>query len=50
MITLSFIAILGALLLIPTVANAICDALDIDHIELPANPERVWRALNARRA
>ena len=33
-----------------TVANAICDALDIDHIELPANPERVWRALNARRA
>jgi carbon-monoxide dehydrogenase large subunit len=28
-----------------TVANAICDALDIEHIELPATPERVWRAL-----
>ena len=30
-----------------TVANAVCDALDIDHIELPATPEKVWRALNA---
>jgi carbon-monoxide dehydrogenase large subunit len=29
-------------------ANAICDALDIEHIELPATPERVWRALRAR--
>jgi len=28
-----------------TVANAICDALDIEHIELPATPERVWRAI-----
>jgi carbon-monoxide dehydrogenase large subunit len=28
-----------------TVSNAICDALDIDHIELPATPERVWRAI-----
>ncbi len=27
------------------VANAICDALDIEHIELPATPERVWRAM-----
>ena len=30
------------------VANALCDALDIDHIELPASPERVWRALALR--
>ncbi|HVL36817.1 MAG TPA: xanthine dehydrogenase family protein molybdopterin-binding subunit [Burkholderiales bacterium] len=29
-----------------TVANAICDALDVEHIELPATPERVWRALH----
>jgi len=28
------------------VANAICDALDIEHIELPATPERVWRLVN----
>jgi carbon-monoxide dehydrogenase large subunit len=32
-----------------TVANAICDALDIDHIELPATPERIWRAISKRR-
>jgi len=25
------------------VANAICDALGIEHIELPATPERVWK-------
>jgi len=30
-----------------TVANAICDALDIEHIELPATPEKVWRAILA---
>ncbi|HET7671059.1 MAG TPA: xanthine dehydrogenase family protein molybdopterin-binding subunit [Burkholderiales bacterium] len=30
-----------------TVANAVCDALDVDHIELPATPERVWRLLNS---
>jgi carbon-monoxide dehydrogenase large subunit len=31
------------------VANAICDALDIEHIELPATPERVWRAMRLAR-
>jgi carbon-monoxide dehydrogenase large subunit len=31
-----------------TVANAVCDALDIEHIELPATPERVWRAIRSR--
>ena len=30
-----------------TVSNAVCDALGIDHIELPATPERVWRALQS---
>jgi carbon-monoxide dehydrogenase large subunit len=33
-----------------TVANAIVDALKefgVKHIELPATPERVWRAINA---
>jgi carbon-monoxide dehydrogenase large subunit len=33
-----------------TVANAICDALDIEHMELPATPERVWRAIRQKRA
>jgi carbon-monoxide dehydrogenase large subunit len=30
-----------------TVVNAICDALGIEHLELPATPERVWRAIRA---
>jgi CO/xanthine dehydrogenase Mo-binding subunit len=30
------------------VSNALCDALDIDHIELPATPEKVWRKIKAR--
>jgi len=35
------------------VANAIVDALTefgIDHIELPATPERVWRAIRSSRS
>ena len=39
----------------PAVANAIVDALSgfgVRHIEMPATPERIWRAINnsARRA
>ena len=30
----------------PAVINAICDAIGIDHIDMPATPERVWRAIN----
>jgi carbon-monoxide dehydrogenase large subunit len=30
------------------VANAICDALDVEHVELPATPERVWRLIAER--
>jgi carbon-monoxide dehydrogenase large subunit len=35
------------------VANAIVDALGhlgVEHIELPATPERVWRAIRTARA
>ncbi len=35
---------------LPAVANAIVDALSefgIRHIEMPATPERVWRAIRA---
>jgi carbon-monoxide dehydrogenase large subunit len=38
---------------LPAVANAIVDALSefgIRHIEMPATPERVWRAIRAARA
>jgi carbon-monoxide dehydrogenase large subunit len=30
---------------LPVVINAICHALDIAHIDMPATPERVWRAV-----
>jgi carbon-monoxide dehydrogenase large subunit len=33
----------------PAVANAIVDALSglgVRHIEMPATPERIWRAIN----
>jgi carbon-monoxide dehydrogenase large subunit len=28
----------------PAVVNAVCDALDVDHVDLPLTPETVWRA------
>ncbi len=31
----------------PAVISAICDALGVVHIEMPATPERVWRAMQA---
>ncbi|HEY1631191.1 MAG TPA: xanthine dehydrogenase family protein molybdopterin-binding subunit [Rhizomicrobium sp.] len=30
---------------LPSVMSAIADALGIDHIDMPATPERVWRAM-----
>ena len=35
----------------PAILNAICDAvahLGIDHIDMPATPQRIWRALSRR--
>ncbi len=35
---------------LPSATNAVIDALSvagIDHLDLPASPERVWRALDA---
>lgn len=29
----------------PAVMNALCDALGVRHMDMPATPERVWRAL-----
>jgi carbon-monoxide dehydrogenase large subunit len=31
------------------VIGAICDALGIEHLDMPAVPERVWRAARAAR-
>jgi carbon-monoxide dehydrogenase large subunit len=32
---------------LPAIMNAMCDALGVTHIDMPATPEVVWRALNA---
>ncbi len=34
----------------PLSISAICDAIGIAHIDMPATPERVWRALQAKNA
>jgi aerobic carbon-monoxide dehydrogenase large subunit len=34
----------------PALINAICHALDVDHVDMPATPERVWRALQTKQA
>jgi carbon-monoxide dehydrogenase large subunit len=34
----------------PALMSAICDALQILHMDMPATPERVWRALQAKEA
>jgi carbon-monoxide dehydrogenase large subunit len=31
----------------PAVVNAVCDAIGVDHLDMPLTPERVWRALHA---
>ena len=33
----------GAIGAPPAVINAICNALDLDHIDMPAKPEKIWR-------
>jgi carbon-monoxide dehydrogenase large subunit len=35
---------------LPALISAVADALDIDHIDMPATPERVWRAIKEKRA
>jgi carbon-monoxide dehydrogenase large subunit len=33
----------------PAVVNAVCDALQVDHLDMPLTPEAVWRAARVRR-
>ncbi|HEY3082974.1 MAG TPA: xanthine dehydrogenase family protein molybdopterin-binding subunit [Chloroflexota bacterium] len=35
----------GAIAAPPTVVSAVCDALGVDHLDMPLTRERVWRAL-----
>jgi carbon-monoxide dehydrogenase large subunit len=32
----------------PAVVNAVCDALGIQHMDMPCTPEKVWNALNGK--
>ena len=36
----------GAIGAPPAVINAVCNALNIDHIDMPAKPEKVWQILS----
>lgn len=33
---------------LPVIMSAICDAIGIDHLDMPATPERVWQAFQAK--
>ena len=35
---------------LPAVMSAICDALGVVHVDMPATPERVWRALKNKQS
>ncbi|MBS0274471.1 MAG: xanthine dehydrogenase family protein molybdopterin-binding subunit [Proteobacteria bacterium] len=32
---------------LPALMSAVCDAIGVDHMDMPATPERVWRAMRA---
>jgi len=32
----------------PAIVSAVCDALGVDHIDMPLTPEKVWRAISLR--
>ena len=38
----------GAIGAPPAVINAICNALSLDHIDMPAKPEKIWRILTSK--
>jgi carbon-monoxide dehydrogenase large subunit len=40
----------GAIGAPPAVINAICDAIGVSHIDMPATPQSVWRAIQAQAA
>jgi carbon-monoxide dehydrogenase large subunit len=32
---------------LPALMSAVCDAINVDHLDMPATSERVWRAMRA---
>ena len=39
----------GAIGAPPAVINAVCNALNIDHIDMPAKPEKIWKILSSKK-
>jgi carbon-monoxide dehydrogenase large subunit len=39
----------GTIAATAAIVNSVCDALDIEHIDMPLQPERVWRVLQGLR-
>jgi carbon-monoxide dehydrogenase large subunit len=37
----------GAIAAPPTVVSAVCDALGVEHLDMPLTPEKLWRAASA---
>ena len=38
----------GAIGAPPAVINAICNALNLDHVDMPVKPEKIWRILASK--
>ncbi len=38
----------GAIGAPPAIINAICNALDIEHIDMPAKPLKIWEIINSK--
>jgi carbon-monoxide dehydrogenase large subunit len=34
---------------LPAIMSAVCDAIGIEHLDMPATPERVWRAIRGKK-
>ena len=39
----------GAIGAPPAVINAVCNALDISHVDMPAKPEKLWKIINEKK-
>jgi aerobic carbon-monoxide dehydrogenase large subunit len=38
----------GTIAATAAIVNSVCDAIDVDHLDMPLKPERVWRELQAK--
>ncbi len=38
----------GTIAATAAIVNSVCDAIDVDHVDMPLKPERIWRELQAK--